>query len=176
MRNELLYEDLIERMKRLDEDVYSMYDDGRRLNCVIVGGSALILLRWITRATTDADVINCSAEIIPLLKNYNFDIGATAYIDNFPADYEDRLKKVEIDTKTIDYYTISLEDVVIAKLCVVREKDLVDITEPRIINNIDWKLLEKLSIELKHTILNDRLYSEFSGYYSDYVRRYRKNA
>lgn len=38
------YMELIERLKRLDEDASLMFDDDRRFRVVIVGGGALILL------------------------------------------------------------------------------------------------------------------------------------
>ena len=42
--NGMIREDLIERLKRLDEEASLRFDDSSRFRVVIVGGSALILL------------------------------------------------------------------------------------------------------------------------------------
>ena len=51
-------EDLMERLARLDEDADLLFDDDRRFRMIIVGGSALILLETITRATLDIDALD----------------------------------------------------------------------------------------------------------------------
>ena len=40
----------------------------------------------------------------------------------FPYNFEDRLQKVEFETKSITYYTLSLEDLVVSKLYAGRKK------------------------------------------------------
>ena len=64
-------EDLLERLARLDEDVDLLFDDDRQFKMVIVGGSALILLETITRATLDIDALDVSPEIVDLLEKYD---------------------------------------------------------------------------------------------------------
>lgn len=66
------HNELLKRLRRLDEDVSLLYENDERLHCVIVGGSALILLNCITRATHDIDVVKCSNEIRDLLHKYDF--------------------------------------------------------------------------------------------------------
>ncbi len=169
------YKELIERLKRLDEDASLLYDDNNRFRLVIVGGGALILLEAIDRATLDIDALSISRELTPLLERYDINAQVAAYINNFPYNYEDRLHKLDIGSKKIDFYTASLEDIVIAKLCSYRDTDRQDVINPEVIKSLDWKLLEKLATdedELKANI-SDRGYSEFLYNYEEYVRRYR---
>ena len=67
----MLREDLIERLKRLDEDAFLLYPGDERFHIVIVGGSALILLEVISRSTLDIDAISASREIRGLLERYD---------------------------------------------------------------------------------------------------------
>ena len=169
------YMKLIERLKRLDEDASLMFDDDRRFRVVIVGGGALILLETIDRATLDIDALSVSRELLPLLERYDINARVAAYINNFPYNYEDRLHKLEIESSKIDFYTASLEDIVIAKLCSFRDTDRQDVISPEVLKEIDWDLLEKLATdedELKANI-SDRGYSEFMYNYEEYVRRFR---
>ena len=168
------YMELVERLKRLDEDASLLYDDDSRFKMVIVGGGALILLETIDRATLDIDALSVSRELLPLLERYDINAQVAAYINNFPYNYEDRLHKLEIESSKIDFYTASLEDIVIAKLCSFRDTDRQDVISPEVLKEIDWDLLEKLATdedELKANI-SDRGYSEFMYNYEEYVRRF----
>ena len=78
------YEDLNERLKRLDEDAALLYDDGRRFRLTIAGGSALILLEVISRATLDVDALEASPELLRLLERYDINCRVQTYINNFP--------------------------------------------------------------------------------------------
>ena len=170
------YADLYERLKRLDEDAALLYDDARRLRLTIVGGSALILLEVISRATLDMDALEASPELIKLMERYDINCRVQTYLNNFPYNFEDRLKKVPIEGKKIDFYTASLEDIVIAKLFSAREVDRQDIISEKVLRNIDWNRLEHLAMaedELKANVLNDKNYAEFLVNYEEYVRRYR---
>lgn len=170
------YADLYERLKRLDEDAALLYDDARRLRLTIVGGSALILLEVISRATLDMDALEASPELLKLMERYDINCRVQTYINNFPYNFEDRLKKVPIEGKKIDFYTASLEDIVIAKLFSAREVDRQDIISEKVLQNIDWNRLEHLAMaedELKASVLNDKNYAEFLVNYEEYVRRYR---
>ena len=172
----MLREELIERLKRLDEDAYLMYPGEERFRIVIVGGSALILLEVISRSTLDIDAISVSREIRGLIDRYDINCEVQTYINNFPYNYEDRLKPLPIQGKKIDYYTASLEDIVIAKLFSYRDTDRQDIIRDTVIKALDWHLLDRIvktDEEVKLNALNERNYQDFLYNYEEYVRRYR---
>ena len=170
-----LKEDLMERLARLDEDVDLLFDDDRRFNMVIVGGSALILLEKITRATLDIDALDVSHEIIPLLEKYDINTHVGTFINNFPYNYYDRIVPVGMNGKRIDFYTASLEDIVIAKLYSGRETDVQDIIDEGVLNAIDWDRLEYLATaedEVQASALNPFRYADFKSSYDRYVERW----
>ena len=172
----MLREELIERLKRLDEDAYLMYPGEERFRIVIVGGSALILLEVISRSTLDIDAISVSREIRGLIDRYDINCDVQTYINNFPYNYEDRLKPLPIQGKKIDYFTASLEDIVIAKLFSYRDTDRQDIIKDTVVKALDWHLLDRIvktDEEVKLNALNERNYQDFLYNYEEYVRRYR---
>lgn len=78
----------------------------------------------------------------------------------------------------IDFYTASLEDIVIAKLYSGRPTDIQDIIDPQLLKEINWDRLEYLATaegEAKASALNEFRYAEFLDSYRTYVRRW-KNA
>lgn len=169
-------DDLLERLQRLDEDADLLFDDDRRFRMVIVGGSALILLETITRATHDIDALDVSPEILSLLERYDINTRVGTFINHFPYNYDDRLVPLPLKGQRIDFYTASLEDIVIAKLYSSREKDVQDIINPQVLNAINWELLEKLATaedEAQASALNPFRYREFRESYEEYVERWR---
>jgi hypothetical protein len=163
-----------ERLIRLDEDASLLIDDNNRYRCIIVGGSALILMGYSERATHDIDLINYYPnEIKDLLIKYDINSNASTYIENFPEDYNERIQPVIIPTKKIDFYTISLEDLIISKLNAGRNKDINDITTPSVLRDIDWILLDKLVKEIVDYLLNDRTKNEFNHTYKKFVNKYK---
>ncbi|MCF0121431.1 MAG: hypothetical protein HUJ65_07310 [Oscillospiraceae bacterium] len=169
-------EDLLDRLSRLDEDADLLFDDDRRFRMVIVGGSALILLEIITRATHDIDALDVSPEIVNLLEKYDINTRVSAFINNFPYNYEERLVPVRLNGRRIDFYTASLEDIVIAKLYSGRATDVQDIIDPRVLREIDWDRLEALATsedEAKASALNEYRYKEFLDSYHTYVGRWK---
>ena len=54
-------------------------------------------------------------------------MNVNAYRINFPENYLERIVKVNIPTKKVNFYTLSLEDLVVSKLCAMRGKDIEDI-------------------------------------------------
>ncbi len=169
-------EDLLHRLKRLDEDADLLFDDERRFRMVIVGGSALILLETVVRATYDIDALDVSPEIVHLLEKYDINMHVEAFVNNFPYNYDDRLEPVAVGGRRIDFYTASLEDIVIAKLYAGREKDMQDITNENVLKAIDWKKLDHLveaEDETKAFALNEFRYNEFLDGYKKYVERWR---
>lgn len=168
-------DDLIERLTRLDEDADLLFDDDRRFRMVIVGGSALILLETITRATRDIDALEVSSEIVDLLEKYDINTRVTSFMHNFPYNYDERLVPVPINGRRIDFYTASLEDIVIAKLYSGRPTDVQDIIDPKVLAAIDWKRLERLATdeeEAKATAINPFQYNELLDSYKSYVERW----
>lgn len=173
--NGFMKDELFERLVRLDEDADLMFDDNKRFSMVIVGGSALILLETITRATYDIDALYVSAEIMELLERYDINSAVNAFINNFPYNYYDRLIEVH-KGKKIDFYSASLEDVVIAKLYSGRDKDRQDITSKNVLEKLDWDVLKELATsesETRASALNEFRYNEFKSNYDEYVKRWK---
>ena len=170
------HDELLGRLMRLDEDAALLFDTNERFHLVIVGGGALILLEHIVRATHDIDAISVSKELLELLDKYDINCRVQTYINNFPYNYEDRLVPLPIKGKKIDFFTASLEDIVIAKLYSVRKTDQADIEADSVLENLDWALLEKLALdegEARASALNERNYAEFRANYDEYTRRCR---
>ena len=166
------FDDILSRLRQLDEDAYLLYDSNIRFHIIIVGGSALILQKYRTNATQDIDSISVSKELQPLLEKYDINTRAQAYINSFPYNHEDRLNLI-LSGKKVDIYAISLEDVVIAKLYASRPVDLADITSKEVLNNIDWDKLKHLATsknEAWASRLNDNNYSIFLDAYKEYER------
>ena len=174
--SDLQRDDLYARLDRLDEDASLLFDDDRRFRMVIVGGSALILLETIFRATHDIDALDVSPELSDLLARYDINRNVAAYGGNFAYNYEDRLIPLPVGGRRIDYFTASLEDIVVAKLFSERPSDRQDILSPSVLEALDWKLLEHIATaedEVKASVLSERSYINFIENYHEYVRRFR---
>ena len=173
----MMRDDLIQRLKDLDEEASLLFGEAERLHMVIVGGGALILMELLPRATHDIDVLDSSRKLHSLMESYDINTRVQTYINNFPYNYEDRLVPLhDIQGKIIDFYTTSLEDIVIAKLYSYRGVDHEDITDPNVLRSIDWDRLHELAIaedETKRSALNDRLYEQFLYDFREYERTYR---
>lgn len=172
----MLREDLVSRLIRLDEDAFLVYGDSTRFQIIIVGGGALVLMNAITRATQDIDAILPPAELRDLMSRYDMNSNVMAYIDYFPYNFEDRIKPVDIAGRCIDYYTASLEDIVIAKLFSNRPTDIVDITRDEVVQAIDWDVLDSIvssETELTNNAISERRMLDFRYNYEEYVRRFR---
>ena len=120
-----------------------------------MGGSALVLLNKIYRSTHDIDSIDASNEIKPLLDAYNINMNVNAYRVNFPDNYLDRIIKVDIPTTKVNFYTLSLEDLVVSKLCSMREKDIEDLENELVYKSLNWELLDKLIEDVCYGLLTD---------------------
>jgi proline dehydrogenase len=160
---------------RLDEDADLMFDSDEKYILVIVGGGALILQGYLTRATRDIDAIRVSPELRGLMQKYDINSNVKAYETYMPLNFEDRLVKL-FDGKKIEFYTASLEDLVIAKLHSNLPRHRQDIIDDTVIKALDWELLEHLAKdkdEVYANELNDNDYYNFLSYYEEYIGRFR---
>ena len=147
--------DIIKRLLQVDKDMCLLDSSSDIFTCVIVGGSALVLLNKIYRSTHDIDSIDASNEIKPLLDAYNINMNVNAYRVNFPDNYLDRIIKVDIPTTKVNFYTLSLEDLVVSKLCSMREKDIEDLENELVYKSLNWELLDELIEDVCYGLLTD---------------------
>ena len=82
-------------------------------------------------------------------------MNVSAYLINFPEDYLDRIIAIDIPTTKVKFYTVSLEDLVVSKLCSLREKDIEDIRNELVYKSLNWELLSKLVDDVCYGMLND---------------------
>ena len=169
---EIRKDEILSRLKSLDEDASLLFDDSESFTLIIVGGGALILQEYITRSTHDIDVISVSEPLRNLLEQYDMNCQVLAYLDTFSDGYESRSTLI-FKVERISFFTAALEAIVIAKLHAMRDTDKLDIEAENIRSELDWKLLDTLAKNIEESSLNDRRYSEFRYYYDDYVRRFR---
>lgn len=167
--------DLYNRLLLLDEEASLLFDDNERFYCIIVGGSALMLLGYINRATHDIDSIDCHKKLIPIIEKYDINMQVRAHLDCFPEDYAKRIKKLDLPTNKIDYYTLSLEDLIISKLLAGRSTDIFDIGSDAVVRDLDFQKLDKLVQAILPDLLNDRVRSEFEYVYNEYCKKHRKD-
>lgn len=169
-------EDLFQRLLMLDEEANLTFDTAERMHLIIVGGGALVLMELITRGTHDIDVISASRQLEAIMETYDINSRVQTYINNFPYNYEDRIRKLPIQGQLIDFYTASLEDIVIAKLYSYRDSDYADITSPTVLKALDWELLHRLATaedEAKLNALNERAYRQFLFHFEEFERMFR---
>ena len=168
-------QDILERLERLDEDVELTFDDDTEFKCYIVGGGAFMIMGYSMRSTHDIDVLEAMPKVLQsLFKKYDMNCDVMAYSDNFPLGYEERARQVKLNTYRVKFYTLSLEDLVISKLCTTRhEQDDTDIESEKVVNSINWVVLEQLAQSMSNTMISSQNYENFWYNYSKYVRRFR---
>lgn len=172
----MMRDDMLKRLDELDEEASLLFDSSKRFHLIIVGGGALILMEYLTRSTHDIDVIDVSVQLQDLLTSYDINSNVKTYVDNFPYNYEDRMKKLDVGGRIIDFYTASLEDIVIAKLHSYRDTDFHDVTDPAIVSGLDWDLLHELATsedEFAGSALSRRAREEFLISFNRYEKEYR---
>ncbi len=167
-------EEIINRLLQLDRDMALIDTTEDIYSCVIVGGGALVLMNKIYRSTHDIDSIDASKEIIPLLEAYNINMNVRAYVLSFPDNYRERVQKLEIGSKKINFYTASLEDLVVSKLNSMRDKDIDDISNPLVYNDVNWEVLDLLIEDVCYGMLNDYDVNNLRRNYSEYKEKYKK--
>lgn len=169
-------EELIKNLLAFDRDAYLQYGNTKiAYECYIVGGGAMLVMGLIPRATHDIDVLWCTAkELISLMQKYDMNMNVTTHIGCFADDYVSRAVKLDLNTKIIDFYTLSLEDLVVSKLASGREKDFEDIKQKAVIERIDWDKLDKLIDLAIEGMINDYGANELKDFYCDYKREFKK--
>lgn len=100
-------------------------------------------------------------------------MNVNAYLLNFPEGYLERIKLVDIKTNKVKFYTASLEDLVVSKLCSMREKDIEDIENKLVYNSLDWGLLDKLIDDVCYGLLNEYDERMLRNNYKDYKERFK---
>lgn len=170
---DLYREEIINRLLQVDRDMALLDTTPDTYSCVIVGGSALVLMEKIYRSTHDIDSIDASDEIKPLLETYNINMNVNAYRINFPEDYLDRIVEVNIPTTKVKFYTVSLEDIVVSKLCGMRGKDVEDIENEPVYKDLNWDLMDELIDEVCYGMLNDFDVNALKLNYENYKERFR---
>lgn len=170
---DLYREEIINRLLQVDRDMVLLDTTPDTYSCVIVGGSALVLMEKIYRSTHDIDSIDASDEIKPLLETYNINMNVNAYRINFPEDYLDRIVEVNIPTTKVKFYTVSLEDIVVSKLCGMRGKDVEDIENEPVYKDLNWDLMDELIDEVCYGMLNDFDVNALKLNYENYKERFR---
>lgn len=165
--------DVLNRLKSLDMVAYTKIKDNKRYSCIIVGGGALMLLELSNRATYDIDLLksNVPRELFEVMEALDINTNVMAYNNNFAENYIERAKPVEIETEKIDFYTVSLEDLIISKIAASREKDLYDIMNYEVMKRVDYKLLGELAEKIKYGMLNDYDVKMFEHGYNDFIKK-----
>ncbi len=156
--------ELFSRMVELDNIVSDLYPN-MTFECVIVGGGALLIKNIITRGTIDVDVLEVSKEVEELFTGFDFNTRVKAVLDCFPYNFEDRLEIVNLQTKSIRYYTPSIEDLIVSKLYAYRPKDIEDLKKIKESNQYDKKILDKVIIEANESAVTKRRYLEMVALY-----------
>ncbi|MDR1016696.1 MAG: hypothetical protein LBL67_04450 [Coriobacteriales bacterium] len=171
-------ESLKNTLAALDEEVSLRFgNDGKRLQMVIVGGSAFVLSGLNLRVTHDIDALSASQALSGLMEKYGINMQVAAYADSFPYNYEDRLVKLPISGQKIDFFAPSLEDLVVSKLYALRPPDIADLTSDEVLARLDWAKLERLVYgkdEAAASALSERRYQEMVRAFRDYEGRYRR--
>jgi len=166
-------EELQKRLEQLDTDASLLFNDEGRYHVCIAGSGALILMDYTSRATSDIDVINATGALVDLFKKYQMNTHIAAHINSFLLDYEKRVKLLWSGEK-IDFFTVSLEDVVVSKLCAGRPSDLDDLKAVAVF--VDWEKLEALVSDEEESIpirMSDRQNLDFEYAYKRYVEEHR---
>lgn len=170
---DLYREEIINRLLQVDRDMALLDTTPDMYSCVIVGGSALVLMEKIYRSTHDIDSIDASNEIKPLLETYNINMNVNAYRINFPEDYLNRIVEVNIPTTKVKFYTVSLEDLVVSKLCGLRGKDVEDIENELVYKDLNWSLMDELIDEVCYGMLTDFDVNALKSNYENYKERFK---
>lgn len=166
--------ELFDQLLAIDGDVYMTTNFPEKCKIVIVGGAGMIALGAITRRTLDIDAMIVSQTIDDLLEARGVNTRVNAYLMNFPYNFEDRLVRLELPTRAVDFYTASLEDLVISKLHSPRPKDEQDITSKGTLEQLDWETLHRIACDpAEANELSDSSRVDFVCKFEAYEKEYR---
>jgi len=173
---------LIENLIDLDEEAYLLFSGeervpAQRFKVIVVGSSSLIIKELIIRATNDTDILEAPAQLMPLLEKYHMNTRVVAYLDSFSYNFEDRLELLPIAGRIIDYYSPSLEDLLISKLYRNEKYDLEDYKSILASTSLNWELLERLVYdenEARASMMIPRHYEDMVYAYRAFKEEYFK--
>ena len=164
-------EELFERLKKADREIYGFYKGQKKIDIVIAGGSSLMIRGLLERPTDDIDALNFYHDVEQIFNKYDINSRIFAYGDSLAEKYEDRLDDIDIQTHAVRYRLLSLEDLVIMKLHSHRDKDYIDITNKEVVNALDWDKLKQIIDSGEADVsFNERRYKEFLGRYEKYKK------
>lgn len=168
---------VVRRIVELDETLQSDPLATEDAAMIVVGGSALLLRNQTDREVTrDIDALSATRSVRTHVAQddiINFDVAA--YSDCLPYNYEDRLEELDLGLAKLHVGTPSLEDLVVMKLYASRGVDDQDLTSARLLEDLDWDLLDRLVLsegEARASIGADINYYNLVLIYEDYRDRY----
>lgn len=164
-------EELRSRLLSFDRAVALSYP-GQSFRLVLVGGGAMVLLGYLSRATFDLDVLAAPAVLQSLMGEYDLSGRVVAYQDHFAYNMEDRLVPLGLPTSVVECWAASLEDLVASKLHSERQTDKADVRRPEVLSALDWGRLAEVVEDMRASSLNARRYRLFQENYEAYRAEY----
>lgn len=171
---------LIKLLRTIDEEYSLSFPTSEpRPKLILIGGSAFMLRDLTTRPTThDVDILSAEENVRRVMSGYPaISTTASAYMDQIPYNFEDRLVRLDIGAQSIDFATPSTEDLIVMKLYAERAHDMQDIEDAIAQGGVDWTLLEQLVYdpeEAKAAALVSRRYEEMVGAFERLRERHRQ--
>jgi len=150
-------EELRSRLLGFDRAVALNYP-GQSFRLILVGGGAMMLLGYLSRATVDLDVLAAPAVLQSLMAEYDLDGRVAAYQDHFAYN--------------VECWAASLEDLVASKLHSERDTDRADVRRSEVLAALDWGRLAEVAEDMHASSLNERRYRRFVDNYEEYSEAY----
>ncbi len=169
--------DLKEALLNLDEEAWLLYGEITPRPCVVIVGGAAFLLRDLTtrNVTHDIDVLMADSKMRGIIAHYpNINGTVASFSDQIPYNFEDRLIRIDLPSKAIEFLTPCTEDLIVMKLYAERPNDLLDIEGAAKLDLVDWDLLEELVYspdEARASALVQRRYREMVDAYERFKER-----
>lgn len=148
-----------------------------------MGASALLLCDLsYKQVTKDVDVLEVENTIREfLVSDGDFNTHCSTFARCLPYNYEDRLVKMELDTYIIDVFVPSIEDITVMKLYRWEKPDVVDLTSPEFLSQLNWDLLDHLITSDNEAIASriaeltrDNEFKSMLFNYDEYKRTWKK--